>query len=345
MRISVIIPIFNTPIDRVKRCVYSIIHGDFQNMEVLLIDDGSEQSNAEQYSELTYLDKRISYYPKTNEGPALARNFGISKANGEYVTFVDSDDFITPYCLEQADRVIKQYHPDLILGLVEKFDGDDNSALKYRESNDGSLVIVNDKENLINHILGYQHKRFIYSLGYIGDGPVARVFLRKLFNEFQFDDKSYWSEDTIWNMRLIKKCQNIIIVENVWYAYSIYDKSLTQAYRKDCFDEFVFRIEQEYNVMEKTWPEIKKGICVRIWHEIFILCRLLIFHPENTMSIRERYRLLKRAIKTDEYQHILHEIDFNYDRSIIKRIFKSFLRMTMTHRWYFITYGILRLRS
>lgn len=328
-----------------ERCVNSIIKGRFQDIEILLIDDGSEQSKAKEYVTIAQSDKRINYYQKTNEGPALARNFGVSYAKGEYIAFVDSDDFIAPYCLVQASEIIKQYHPDLVLGLVEKFSGDRYEWPDNKKTNNIVATMVDCRENLINHMLGYKDKSFIYHPGYISDGPVARVFLRELFDNIKFDEEPYWNEDTIWNIRLVKACKRIVIVEQVWYIYSIYEKSLTQKYRKDCYHEFVHRTEQELRVMEEIWPGVTKGIDIRIWSEIFILCHSFIFHPENTMSVRKKYRLLKKAISTNTYQKVLLDVDFNFKQNPIKRLFKQFLRISMLYKWYYITYFILKIKS
>lgn len=101
--ISIIIPVYNS-VTVLPVCLQSILIQTYQNFEVLLIDDGSYDGSAALCDQYTNLDMRISVYHKLNGGVSSARNIGISNAQGEYITFIDSDDAIEPDYLEQLQR-------------------------------------------------------------------------------------------------------------------------------------------------------------------------------------------------------------------------------------------------
>lgn len=92
-QISIIIPVYNTG-PYLTRCVESILHQTYSNLEIIIVDDGSKAETALLCDELAGRDKRIRLYHKKNEGVSVARNFGLTHATGDYIGFVDSDDWI-----------------------------------------------------------------------------------------------------------------------------------------------------------------------------------------------------------------------------------------------------------
>lgn len=106
MKISVIVPIYNIK-DCLERCVKSIQAQTYEDMEIILVDDGSTDGTAKLADSLAVGDERTVVYHKENGGSSSARNFGISKANGEYFGFVDSDDYIEPDMYEKLAILIQ----------------------------------------------------------------------------------------------------------------------------------------------------------------------------------------------------------------------------------------------
>ena len=97
--ISIIVPIFNVE-NYLRECLDSIHHQTYENFECLLIDDGSPDNSAEICREYVAKDSRFRYFEKENGGLSSARNYGIERAEGAHITFVDSDDWLESTCLE-----------------------------------------------------------------------------------------------------------------------------------------------------------------------------------------------------------------------------------------------------
>lgn len=119
MKISIIIPVYNVE-NYLKKCLDSITEQTYKDIEIILVDDGSKDNSGiicDQYAEM---DKRVIVIHKKNNGVSAARNDGIKLATGEYMCFVDSDDWIDTDYVELAVSTLKQYNPSLLLNNYKK---------------------------------------------------------------------------------------------------------------------------------------------------------------------------------------------------------------------------------
>lgn len=347
MLISVVIPVFNVPIKLLRRSVQSVAIQGQKDVEIVLVDDGSDAENAASYQALCNEYEEISCYRKDNGGSSAARNYGVEKSKGEYILFVDADDYVTDKCLEEAKEAIGKYHPDILFGYVFK-DLSDEGNIKHQTQSgaEDALVIENqdDMAALLNHMLGYADPRFAYENGYISDGPWCRFFRRTLFRDTPFDVVPRWNEDTLWNIELLKACRKAVICKSLWYVYAVRRGSAMQAYRKQCYEEFLYITEKVPSVGASLWNgHIDKGTAYRVWHDIFILSRALIFNSKNNSTFVEKYRMLKDAISTEAYQRAIRSADFHRERGKHRRAVKELLNTAMKLRCYFLSYLIIRL--
>lgn len=122
---SIIVPCYNVQ-DYLDECVNSILAQTYECFEIILVDDGSTDSTPEVCDQLSALDKRVYVYHKENGGLSDARNYGMEKAKGDYLIFVDSDDFITEKALEYFASVVEKSHPDVLLTRLTEYYGDND---------------------------------------------------------------------------------------------------------------------------------------------------------------------------------------------------------------------------
>lgn len=111
--VSIIIPVYNV-FEWIDTCIESIVEQSYKNFEVLLIDDGSTDGSDKKCDIWVQKDNRIRYFYKKNEGPSIARNFGIQKAKGEYLSFVDSDDWVDKEFLQKMVQKIVEEDADFV---------------------------------------------------------------------------------------------------------------------------------------------------------------------------------------------------------------------------------------
>ena len=107
-KISVIVPVYNTEA-YLKECVDSIVNQTYQNLEILLVDDGSTDNSGAMAEKFALEDKRVRVFHKENGGSSSARNLGIKEATGEYIGFIDSDDYIEPDMYELLAEGVGKY--------------------------------------------------------------------------------------------------------------------------------------------------------------------------------------------------------------------------------------------
>ncbi len=347
MLISVIIPVYNVSADLFARCLASIVNQEHDDVEIIIVDDGSNEEEAILYKQICSKYSEIRYYRNSNLGPSATRNYGVQKAQGEYVLFMDADDYITDGCLSQAKTVICEKHPDIVFGYIYK-DLNDEGKICYKAAKDTAEEITIDDSNgmvdLLNHILGYGNEVFDYELGYLSDGPCCRFFKRNLFSDCHFDTIPRWNEDTLWNIQLLRQCNTVVIYKSLWYIYAVRKGSAMQGYRENCFSEFLYITERVDRIGNLIWEgHIKKGIAYRVWHDIFILSRALIFHEKNRGGFIRKYEMLKQAIMSNAYRSAIRNVDFRFEKRKSRRMIKELLNCTMRTRMFLLSYGIIKL--
>ncbi|MBP3703356.1 MAG: glycosyltransferase family 2 protein, partial [Lachnospiraceae bacterium] len=140
-KISVIIPVYNVEA-YVGKCIKSVCRQTYEELEIILIDDGSTDSSGKICDEWAENDNRIVVLHQENRGLSGARNAGLEKATGEYITFLDSDDYIAPMTYEEMLRAGKQFQADVTIVSFQKVYHSDEETV----TGDGSVVCVTGRE-------------------------------------------------------------------------------------------------------------------------------------------------------------------------------------------------------
>lgn len=131
--ISIIIPVYNTE-DYLDKCLSSIINQTYKNIEIIIIDDGSTDNSKKIIKQYMNKDCRISYYYQNNSGVAIARNSGIDKAQGDYIAFIDSDDYIDLTFIEKMYAAIKDDDVFSICGTIDVLENNDKIYNKINKN-------------------------------------------------------------------------------------------------------------------------------------------------------------------------------------------------------------------
>lgn len=346
MTVSIVIPIYNISTDIFIRCLNSALFQLSTTDEIIVIDDGSSDEFSEKYIQICNKDKRIKYHRQINSGPSVARNNGVLLATGDYILFLDSDDYLINGSIDQAKESINIYKPDIVLGYVYKDQSDDGTVRELICEEKPECLFFSDSSDiaiLLNHILGYLSPKFTYDLGYISDGPWCRVFKRELFDSCCFNVDSKWNEDTLWNIELLNKCKSAVVCKSLWYVYAIREGSIMQSYRQNCLEEFIFISEKITSIGNLIWNgQIRKGISCRVWRDLFVLSQAYLFNANNNNSFNLNFQSLKEAIRSSPYQQAIHGIDFKFERNTKRRLMKQAMNIFMKFHMYFFVYVLLK---
>ena len=203
--ISVIIPVYNCE-NYLDKCLRSVLSQTYENLEVLLIDDGSSDSSPEICDKDSEQDARVKAFHIKNGGVSNARNFGMSQANGDYIAFVDSDDYIMTDMYEKLLSKASETNSDMVFCRYQKV------------SDDGS--ITEENHGLEEFIKEQDLSVFIVHTKNLVMGSSCRILYKKSFvDSLKFNSDLILGEDLLFVLELLTSTKNIAYVPNVLYNY------------------------------------------------------------------------------------------------------------------------------
>ena len=210
--ISLIVPIYNLEA-YLSRCVGSIKNQTYQNWELILVDDGSPDNSGSICEEYAKNDKRIIVIHKQNGGSASARNAGLNAATGDYITFIDADDWIENDGLEKMMLCAETTDADIVMAdlTIEQSDGS-CSVRKEGFGNPDAIELM--KAMMIGKLHG---------------SNCNKIYRRSLIvaNDIHFIDGADYTEDLAFNIKLLTLTNKIAYLPIAYYHYCIYDNSMS----------------------------------------------------------------------------------------------------------------------
>lgn len=203
-KISVVVPVYNAE-RYLHRCVDSILAQTFTDFELLLVDDGSKDSSGAICDEYAEKDERVIVFHKQNGGVSSARNVGLDNARGEWVTFVDSDDYVSADFFDEMMRK----SADLIVGHHLHI----NSRGEISED-DCILPVISISK--YSNLRAFLEKYMVFN---VMRTPWAKLFRRRLIADIRFDKTLKCGEDTAFVQQYFARCRSLSVIGNAIYYY------------------------------------------------------------------------------------------------------------------------------
>lgn len=236
--VSVVIPTYNVE-KYLDKCVRSVIGQSYKNLEIILVDDGSVDASAEMCDDFAEADSRIRVIHKENQGLGMARNTGIECACGEYVCFIDSDDYIDITTVEKCvDKILETGAQAALFGLVnvnENYSVIDNSVnfnlVPLHQSGDDFRanilpeLISHDYSKGDAHSYPFSSCTGLFSLSMIRDNNLRFLSERDII-----------SEDSYFLFQLYSVIDAVVLLPEALYYHFVNTSSLTMTYRSDRFE-------------------------------------------------------------------------------------------------------------
>lgn len=263
-KVSVIVPVYNVE-KYLERCVDSLIHQTMEEIQIILVDDGSTDRSPSMCDAFAKEDERILVIHKENEGQGIARNYGLKNAVGEYVCFLDSDDFYELDTCEKLHRILKETNADMC-------------CFGYQiDDKNGNLI----RRPLIREKI-YQREEIMndFILHYFGDLPeddnlrgfssCMSAFRLSVIrdNNLEFpSERKVLSEDTIFSLEFCKHADVVVTMSQVLYHYCQNAESFSQGYRKDKFvkTKVLYGILKNYTKEFKVEDKTEIRLSMLIW--------------------------------------------------------------------------------
>lgn len=207
MFVSVIMPVFNSE-KYLRYSVESVIEQTFTDWELICVDDGSSDLSLEILNGYAENDDRIKVISIENSGVSYARNLGLTLAKGDYITFLDSDDYISKNLYEEIYKVTKTEQFELCIVGIERVKDFYKRDILFSEKivHLNYRVLVDRMNSCKSNIIG---------------GVVNKFYRRNLLSGMLFDEDIAITEDMLFNCQVMKKCSNIIYLKEPYYKYYI----------------------------------------------------------------------------------------------------------------------------
>lgn len=287
--ISVIIPVYNVQC-YLNKCIDSVINQTYKNLEIILVDDESTDKCGEICDEYAKIDQRIKVIHKKNGGLSSARNAGLNACTGEYITFIDSDDYIDENYVEELDFILEKNNVDI--SIVNRYDVKDDKI----EKNTHYTAIdkkINSKELLTE-----------FFFDRIPHEAWAKLYKRDLFADVQYEEGVRIFEDLKYIYELLLNKELEIYCDTTKYLYyyrnrndSLMKTTYDQHWRNEMnfYEKIFWKLEEE---KRKELSYVYVNVCIRNFNKV--LNETGLSNKQLLEEINEIQRHLK-IIKSQAY--------------------------------------------
>ena len=249
--ISVIVPIYNVE-KYLANCLDSLLAQRHTELEVILVNDGSKDHSLEICHAYAEKDKRIVVIDKVNEGVSIARNTGLEVATGDYVAFIDPDDWVEPETYASMLSQLKKWESPICLCNFYK---DTRKRSQPKCFNFTSEVLEGEevREQLINNMIGMPDllPKYVYVMGSVWRGLYSRSFLN--YHNLRFVPKLTIMEDLVFMVQTLLKCDKVAIDQGIWYHYVQRATSTLHTYNGQLWEDQLL----VYELLEQSLKEAK----------------------------------------------------------------------------------------
>jgi len=316
--VSVIIPVYNVE-KYLNRCLESIVGQTYNNLEIILVDDGSTDSSGLICDEWAKKDSRIKVIHKLNGGLGYARNSGLSLATGKYLSFVDSDDYLKITTYSDLINIMEKSNSDI---CYFGCDYDISGKIVKGKSNFPEIIYGQEliKKQLIPLSFGasIEKKKDLFGIGSV----CCALFKKALFddNRLQFEsEREVLCEDILFTSRLLVCARKICFSNINYYYYFKNSNSLTHSYRPDRFEKAI----KFYNLQNKLIDDntLGKESQKRAKYSLLINLMVCIRQESRRQSanVITKIKNIKRIVYSEIVQDVVRNIDLT-NLNIKKRL-------------------------
>ena len=289
--ISVIVPVYKAE-KYIERCICSILRQTFQNIEVILVDDGSPDKSGEICDMWALKDKRIKVIHQKNEGAGAARNAGLRVAKGEYIGFVDSDDWIEPQMYEVMYNAIEKYSADVGMCNISS-----RTEFSMHESYDNRKFPfeLKNQDEMLSIFFRVHGEKGILSV-------CRRLIHKSVLKDFMFVEGTI-SEDVSAAYYFITHSQRTVVTNFSFYNYYNNKKGVTKSpvTMKDI--EYIEAFKRIFLDVKKRIPKFERYAYINyIRANYTILSKMDLFgYDSNDQDLNNKHKELKQIVRKNFY--------------------------------------------
>ena len=253
-KITVIVPVYNVE-NYLEKCLDSLINQTYKNLEIIVINDGSTDNSGEICQEYAQKDNRIVYIEKENGGLSDARNVGLDKMTGSYVTFIDSDDWIEQDYIETLYKKIVEYQADISVGNYYSYN-EDEETYYFHIYGDSYYEKVYDNISIFENLYESQEMKSFALISAWG-----KLYKAKLFDYLRFD-KGKLGEDGYFNQKMYLSVNKVVYLNKGLYAYRQRSGSITNTWTEKWMHALVDAMSERITLLANMGYPLEKHLAV-----------------------------------------------------------------------------------
>ena len=301
--ISIIVPIYNVE-QYLEKCIESILNQTYQNLEIILVEDGSSDRCGKICDEYAQKDKRIKVIHKENGGLSDARNVGIKSATGTLIGFVDSDDYIAENMYEMLYNDLKKYDADIAICDFQKVAENENILADLIPQKEEAVRILDKKDALYLLIEGNEIKTAAWN----------KLYKTCLFIDIEYP-KGRVIEDRATTYRLFDKANTIVMNKKVGYFYVQREESIYHQVNPILLTDWIQANNERYEDLSRNYPEL---------NNVLILDRLILI--SNCIKLFYEYHMKElKLMEILKEEYIFYKKYYKeYQKELKKYIHKNF---------------------
>ncbi len=226
--ISIITPVYNVE-PYIEQCLKSVLDQEFTDWEWILVDDGSTDKSPDILHSYAKKDERIHVFTQKNQGPAAARNLALQKAQGDYITFLDSDDWMEKNAFSLISKAIEECHPDMVMWNFKRFTGSGYKMGKYPMPKEGYHDQDSTREYAADFVFEYKRRK-----GQYFPSCWIRAIKAEIINEhgIRFNPRLKRTEDYMFLAEAHAYLKDMFIIDEPLTVYRANEGSITHNYTK-----------------------------------------------------------------------------------------------------------------
>lgn len=280
---SIIIPIYNAE-EYIEECINSVLCQSYERFEVICVNDGSTDRSLEIIQKYAEQDHRIIIVTTENNGLPAARNEGIKLASGQYIQFLDSDDYLKTDALEHiSDAAEKNDYPDIIYSNVVFLKGTKADPIFWPRRQVEYRGVFGGIDFVLKKLDTHEYEHYVWR--YV----INRQYMKSIAAVFDETPRKF--EDVVYTFRVLLEAKRIICIGDYTYVYRVHDGSIT--HKKQTFNDIYLR----FVVLQKLHDYINQK------REVFNRYPSLYEVPYTFIdTIKSHYRLLSSEENTDKWE-------------------------------------------
>ena len=253
-KITVIVPVYNVE-NYLNKCLDSIITQTYKNIEIIVVNDGSTDASGEICKEFAEIDHRIIYIEQENAGLSAVRNTGLEIMSGDYVTFVDSDDWIEQDYLETLYKKIVEYQADIAVGNYYSFN-ESEGMFYFHILGDSYYEKVYDNVSIFENLYDSQEIKSFALISAWG-----KLYKAGLFEQLRFDIGKL-GEDGYLNQKIYLLAEKIVYIHKGIYSYRIRNNSLSRTWTEKWMHALVDAMSERITLLANLGYPLEKHLAI-----------------------------------------------------------------------------------